>query len=144
MTTTTTPQLLAPEQLRRLSQGIVAFLETNTAPEGLLQPDVFADVTLPQWRLQTKTADDLVRLRRENHPALGRVVRWHADPIPDGLVFEFEERWTDAQGEQWYARELIRARVRDGRIAEMSVYCTGDWSRQRQAEHAQAVKLLRP
>jgi len=29
-------------------------------------------------------------------------------------------------------------------IAEMSVYCTGDWDEARQFEHASAVKLIRP
>jgi len=147
MTTTVaaTPlQALDAEQTQRLSEGLVAFLEANTAPDGLFEPDIFCDLSLPQWRIQTDTADAIVRVRRESHPDLGHVSRWRTDPTPGGFVFEFEERWTDAKGDSWYAREMIRATVRDGRISEMSVYCTGDWDRARRDEHARAVKLLRP
>jgi hypothetical protein len=131
------------EQARRLSEGLVAFLETNTPPEGLFHPDVFGDLSLPQWRLQTASAEALVHLRRHDHPDRGRVSRWRSDPTPGGFVFEFEERWTDARGGSWYAREMIRATVTDGRISELSIYCTGDWDQTRQGEHARTVKLLR-
>ena len=40
-------------------------------------------------------------------------------------------------------RELLRADVGDDGIAELAVYCTGDWDRQRQDEHARSVQLLR-
>jgi hypothetical protein len=36
------------------------------------------------------------------------------------------ERWTDDDGE-WYCREMARADVVDGRVAALSVYCTGEW-----------------
>jgi hypothetical protein len=34
--------------------------------------------------------------------------------------------------------------VTEGAIAELTVYCTGDWDQARQAEHATAVTLIRP
>jgi len=64
-------------------------------------------------------------------------------PLPDGFVFEFEERW-NSEGQQWYAREMMRIEVAEGTIAEVTVYCTGDWDQARQAEHAAAVTLIRP
>ncbi len=69
---------------------------------------------------------------------------WRADPTPDGFVFELEERWTDTSRESWYAREMLRATVIEGRISEISIYCTGDWDQARQAEHAQTRTVLRP
>ncbi len=141
---TTTVQMLDAAQVQHLSEGLVAFLETNVPPDGLFHPDVFCDLSLPQWRLQTEGIDGVVRLRREGHPDLGHVSRWRADPTPEGFVFEFEERWKDSKGESWYAREMIRATVREGRIAEASIYCTGDWDQAQQDQHARAVTLLRP
>lgn len=41
----------------RRADLFVRFLETNTAPEGLFTEDVFLDLTLPQWRLQTYGRD---------------------------------------------------------------------------------------
>jgi hypothetical protein len=82
-------------------------------------------------------------VRKEGHPGPGTVTRCRVDPTASGFVLEFEERW-GAEGQQWYAREMIRADVADGAIAELTVYCTGDWDEARQAEHAAAVSLIRP
>jgi hypothetical protein len=134
----------APEQAHSLAQKLVRFLETNTAPDGLFAPDVFCDLSLPQWRIQTESVAAIVQLRRDSHPDTGSVPRSRTDLTSDGFVFEFEERWTDAKGESWYCREMIRATIRDGLICDMSVYCTGDWDRQRQSKHGASVTLLRP
>jgi hypothetical protein len=140
---TTTLQTMDVAQVQRLGEDLVAFLETNVPPAGLFAPDVFCDLSLPQWRLQTEGIDAMVRLRLEGHPDSGQVSRWRADATPNGFVFEFEERWTDARGEAWYAREMLRATVSDGRITEASIYCTGDWDQARQTEHARAITLVR-
>jgi hypothetical protein len=129
--------------VRALSEKMVTFLQTGTAPDGLFSPDVFLDLTMPTWRVQAVGAEDLAAVRKDGHPGPGRVTRWRADPTPTGFVFEFEERW-DAEGQEWYAREMLRAEVADGQITQVSVYCTGDWDRGRQAEHAAAVTLIRP
>ena len=129
--------------VRELSEKMVTFLETGTAPEGLFAPDAFLDLTMPTWRIQTAGAEDLIAVRKEGHPGPGRVTRWRADQTPSGFVFEFEERWGH-EGQEWYAREMIRAEVTGDQIAELTVYCTGDWDQARQAEHAASVTLLRP
>lgn len=36
--------------------NLIRWLETGTAPQSLFAPDVFADVSLPHWRLQATTA----------------------------------------------------------------------------------------
>jgi hypothetical protein len=107
-----------------LARKMIVFLETGDPPDGLFDADV-------------------VTLRKDGHPGPSTVTRSRVDPTPTGFVFQFEERWEDAAG-QWYARELLRADVGDDGIAELAVYCTGDWDRQRQDEHARAVQLLRP
>ena len=131
------------DAIRGLAMKMIAFLESGTAPEELFRPDVFLDLTMPTWRIQAAGAEDLIAVRKQGHPGPGRVTRWRADPTPTGLVFEFEERWTH-EGQEWYAREMMRLEVTDGQIAEVTVYCTGDWDQARQAEHAASVTLLRP
>jgi hypothetical protein len=128
--------------VRELSEKMVVFLETGRAPEGLFRPDVFLDLSMPTWRIQAAGAEDLIGVRKQGHPATGAVTRWRADPTPAGFVFEFEERW-DHEGQEWYAREMMRAEVADGQIAELSVYCTGDWDHARQAEHTATVTMIR-
>jgi hypothetical protein len=129
--------------VRDLAEKMVSFLETGTVPEGLFAPDVFLDLTMPTWRVQSIGTEHLVAVRKEGHPGPGRVPRWRADPTPAGFVFEFEERW-DHEGQEWYSRELMRVEVTGGQVAELTVYCTGDWDQARQAEHAAAVTLVRP
>jgi hypothetical protein len=57
-------------------------------------------------------------------------------------VVELKKRWRDAR-DDWYCREMIAATLHGVRISELSVYCTGDWSSARQAEHDAAVRPLR-
>jgi hypothetical protein len=128
---------------RALADQLIEFLETATLPHGLFAPDVFADVTLPTWRLQANDVAGLVAIRQGGHPDPGRVPRHHLDPTPNGVGLEFEERWT-AGGQDWYCREMIRADICDAGISQLSVYCTGDWDEARVAEHRAAVTLLRP
>ncbi len=137
------PRLLEASAAEALAAKFVQFLETNEAPDGLFRPDVFLDLTVPQWRLQGAGVDAVVAIRRNSHPARGRVPRWRVDPTPTGFVLELEERWHDAHGD-WYCREMARADVVDGAIAAVSVYCTGDWDEALVARHAREVKLSRP
>lgn len=139
MTVTATDVDLA----RRLADKFIEFLETGRIPEGLFAPDVFADVTLPTWRLQADNVPDLVAIRRGGHPDPGRVARHRFDPIPTGFVLEFEERW-HAGGQDWYCREMIRADITAAGIGQLSVYCTGDWDEAQVTRHRAEVSLIRP
>jgi hypothetical protein len=123
--------------------GLIRFLETNKPPEGLFAPDVFLDLSLPQWRLQANTAHDAIAVRTDGHPCTGQVRVERVSQTDTGFTIEFEERW-EHDGQHWYCREMIRADVVDGVIVEMAVYCTGDWDEATQREHASAVRLLRP
>ena len=123
--------------------NVISWLETGVVPDALFAPDVFADVSLPHWRVQSDTVEGLLAIRTEGHPISGQVRVERVEPTERGFTIEFEERWEDG-GQHWYCREMIRADVVGATIVEVSVYCTGDWDEKRQAEHADAVVLLRP
>ena len=124
-------------------QRFVAFMETGTAPDGLFTDDVFCDFTMPHWRLQAVGPQQVVEARRAGHPGPSSVDRMRLDSTPSGFVLEFSERWS-ADGEQWYAREMVRADLRGTAISELAVYCTGDWDSATVARHAVEVSLIRP
>ncbi len=123
--------------------NLIRFLETGTAPAGLFAPDIFSDLSLPHWRVQTVTAGEILTERAKAHPFPGKVRVERVEQTGHGFTLEFEERW-DHEGQGWYCREMIRADVVGESIVEMSIYCTGDWDQARQREHAAAVTLIRP
>jgi hypothetical protein len=140
MTTTTT-------EVRALVQAsvdrFVAFLEIG-ATEGLFAPDVFADITLPHWRVQVQGAEETIAAKNGLHPPAGRTRVEKVLPAERGYTLKIEERWEDS-GQRWYCREVFLCDLDDeGRITELSVYCTGDWDEATVARHAEAVTLPRP
>ncbi|MCU7821380.1 hypothetical protein [Kitasatospora sp. DSM 101779] len=144
-TTTARPATTTPDEetVRRLAGLLVDFLQTGVPPQGLFAPDVFCDLTVPQWRLQATGPEGVTALRRAGHPATGTVPRSRIDRTETGFLIEVEERW-EAGGDHWYCRELMRIDVRDGAISAISVYCTGDWDSAQQRRHAEEVQLIRP
>ena len=133
----------APPTARAVGDLFIAYLETGEAGPGLFAPDVFTDFTMPTWRLQAGGVEDSLALRRGGHPGPGEVIRSRFDPTPTGFVLEVEEVWEDG-GEHWYCRELFRADVGHAGITDLAVYCTGDWTAARVAQHARSVTLIRP
>jgi len=140
MTATTTR---VPAVVQASVDRFVAFLETG-ATEGLFAPDVFADMTLPHWRVQVQGAEEMIAAKTSLHPPAGRTRVEKVLAAARGYTLKVEERWEDGVG-QWYCREAFLCDLDDeGRITELSVYCTGDWDEAAVARHAEAVTLLRP
>ena len=129
--------------LADLAQLLVTWLETGVRPEGMFARDVFADLTVPHWRLQAEGDDAAFHLREDNHPQPGKVRVEALDRTSRGFLLQFEERWEDG-GQQWYCREMVHCVVTDGWISELIIYCTGDWDEQRQRLHTEQVQLIRP
>lgn len=126
-----------------LADRLVRWLETGQRPAGLFAPEVFLDLSVPQWRLQTMGADAAFGVREQDHPFQGTVRVEALDATSRGFLIQFEERWTDGH-QRWYCREQIHAIVSDGMISELDVYCTGDWDEAVQARHREQVRLPRP
>ncbi|MDZ5622420.1 hypothetical protein SFC88_16370 [Nocardioides sp. HM23] len=132
-----------PAHVRASVDRLVVFLETG-ATDGLFAPDVFADITLPHWRVQAHGAEDVASSKTQFHPPSGRTRVEKVLAGADGYTVKVEERWEDG-GQQWYCREAFVCDLgEEGQITEISVYCTGDWDEAAVARHAEAVTLLRP
>lgn len=132
-----------PPLVRASVDRFVAFLETG-ATDGLFTPEVYADISLPHWREQAQGAEEVVAMKTRMHPPAGRTRVEKVLPAARSYAIKVEERWEDG-GQRWYCREAFLCELDDqGRIAELSVYCTGDWSETVVAAHAEAVTLLRP
>lgn len=130
-------------RLAQLARQLVTWFESGARPAGMLHATAFADLTLPCWRLQADGAEAVFEVRRHSHPFPGQVRVEALDRTDRGFLIEFEERW-QAEGQQWYSRELVHCVVQDGQIAELRVYCTGDWDEAARRRHAEQVQLVRP
>jgi hypothetical protein len=126
-----------------LADALVAWLETGVRPDAMFAEDVFADLTVPHWRLQAEGVEGAFGLREDNHPQRGAVRVEAFDRTSRGFLVQLEERW-EAEGQQWYCRELMHCVVTDGWISELVIYCTGDWDEAVQRRHAEQVRLVRP
>jgi hypothetical protein len=129
--------------MRDLADEFVHWLETGVRPGAMFSDDVFCDLSVPQWRIQAQGADEVFAIREGDHPFTGTVRVEALDRTSRGFLLQFEERWA-ADGQDWYCRELIHCIVRDGRISELAIACTGDWDADVQRRHAEQVRLLRP
>jgi hypothetical protein len=125
-----------------LATELVTWLETGVRPGEMFTDDVFADLSVPHWRVQAQGADATFHLREDEHPFRGEVRVEALDRTSRGFLVQFEERWV-AEGQRWYCRELIHCVVTDGRISELAISCTGDWDEAVQKQHADQVQLLR-
>ena len=129
--------------LARLADALVQWLESAERPGDLFADDVFLDLSLPHWRLQEAGVHEAVGIREAQHPWPGSVRVEALDATSRGFLVQVEERW-EAEGQQWYCRELMHAVVSGGRIAELHAYCTGDWDAEVQRRHRDQVRLVRP
>jgi hypothetical protein len=129
--------------LADLVQRFITWLETGVRPEKMFADDVFADFTIPRWRLQAQGGSATYHLREDGHPFPGRVRVEALDRTSRGFLLQIEERW-EAHGQHWYCRELIHCVVTDRLITELSIFCTGDWDELVQQQHAARVRLIRP
>jgi hypothetical protein len=138
MSSQQTEAVLDQATVDRLSAGFNRCFETFEADPEVFATDVFCDLLPPLWRFQLQGADTFgAQLRAiAQGPASLRLLR--AVPTTTGFVMEHEE--TQA-GE--VARRLILCEVRDGRIADVTVYCNGGWDDELRARHAAEAPMLR-
>jgi hypothetical protein len=117
-----------------------------TALEATAQLDGAAAALATQFVTWLETGvrpESMFALREDSHPFRGEVRVEALDRTARGFALQFEERWVDG-GQRWYCRELAHCVVEAGRIAELAIYCTGDWSEKVQQQHVDQVRLIRP
>ena len=125
--------------VHRLATALNDCFETFSADADTFADDAFFDLLPPFWRFQLQgPAAFLAQLRTiARGPTTARVLR--VVPTASGFVLEHEEVQADAT-----ARRLLLCEVRDGRIAEVVVYCNGEWDPALRARHAAEAPMLRP
>ncbi|MGD9704414.1 MAG: hypothetical protein AB7Q42_08360 [Acidimicrobiia bacterium] len=127
---------------QELSERLADVFRTGAAGD-VLADEVFLDGNPPLWRFQLQGKDSFDAWIKGFMPdgAETRVIR--TIPTASGFVAEFAGRHQD-DGEEITDRKILLAAVRGGRIAELTIYCSGDWNADLRARHAAETELIRP
>lgn len=126
-----TQEVLAAEPATRreveaVVEAFVALQETNRGTElaQVLTEDAVLDLNVPQWRFQVCGALAIAAAFAQAYAAGFRTSHEDWEPIPTGAVVEYDGWDVDRNT---YYRHLARLQIRDGRIARLTIYCTGEW-----------------
>jgi ketosteroid isomerase-like protein len=125
-----------------LSERLADVFRTGDVGD-VLTEDVFLDGNPPLWRFQLQGRDSFAAWLEGflPHGAETSVVR--TIPTVTGFVTEFVGRH-DEDGEEITDRKVVLCEVRGGRIAELTVYCSGDWNAELRARHGAEAPIIRP
>ena len=105
--------------------------------------DVFLDGHPPLWRFQLQGRDTFAAWLHGYSPNGADITVVRTVPTVTGFITEFVGRHDD-DGEELTDRKILLCEVRGGRIAELTVYCSGDWDADLRARHAAEAPILRP
>lgn len=134
---------LDPAVAERLAEAVNRAFEVFEADEADFADDVFCDLLPPLWRFQLQGRTALEAQLRAVTPVGSTVRLLRVVPTNGGFVLEHEHTQPGGDGLE-IARRLVLCEVRDGRIAEVTVYCNGGWDDDLRARHAEAAPMLRP
>jgi ketosteroid isomerase-like protein len=109
----------------------------------VLANDIFLDGHPPLWRFQLQGRDTFAAWLKDYSPEGVPTTVVRTIPTVTGFVTEFTGRHEE-NGEEMTDRKILLAEVRDGQIAELTVYCSGDWDGELRARHAAETELIRP
>jgi ketosteroid isomerase-like protein len=137
------PNLTDISTAERLSEALAEVFRTAEMGD-VLTDDVFLDGNPPLWRFQLQGIEAFAEWYKSYAPnGMDEVTVVRTVPTATGFVAELTERVRD-DGKEITGREIVLCTVRDGRISELTVYCTGDWDEELRARHAAEAPMLRP
>jgi hypothetical protein len=136
------PTVLDDALAQELSERLADVFRTAEAGD-VLADDVFLDGNPPLWRFQLQGRDAFDRWIKSFMPGGADTTVVRTIPTVSGFVTEFVGRHGE-DGEEITDRKILLADVRAGRIAELTIYCSGDWNAELRARHATETQLIRP
>lgn len=132
----------AMTSIDELSERLADVFRTGDAGD-VFTDDVFLDGNPPYWRFQLQGLDAFRSWLRGYAPEGHTVEVVRTIATETGFVTEQTSSAT-RDGSVITGRDLYLCELRDGRIAEMTVYCSGEWDEELRARHAAEAPMLRP
>jgi ketosteroid isomerase-like protein len=109
----------------------------------VLAEDVFLDGHPPFWSFQLAGRATFAAWLQGYCPDGSEITVVRTIPTATGFVTEMVGRHEE-DGKELTDRKILLCEVRDGLIAELTVYCSGDWDADLRARHAVETELIRP
>jgi ketosteroid isomerase-like protein len=140
--TTHEPMTLDDATAQELSERLADVFRTAEVGD-VLTEDVFLDGHPPLWRFQLQGRDTFAAWLQGYSPdgVETKVVR--TIPTVTGFVTELVGRH-DEDGKEMTDRKILLCEVRAGQIAELTIYCSGDWDAELRNRHSAETELIRP
>ena len=142
MTTLTSISTIDQPTAERLSERLADVFRTADVGD-LFTDDVFLDGHPPLWRFQLQGIEAFASWLQGYAPEGIETIVVRALPTASGFLSELTGRHEE-DGELMTDRKIVLCVVRDGRIVELTIYCSGDWDADLRARHEAETTLLRP
>ena len=138
----TLESILDDATAQELSERLADVFRTADVGD-VLSEDLFLDGHPPFWRFQLQGRDVFAAWLQGYSPDGADITVVRTIPTATGFVTELVGSH-DEDGQEMTDRKIVLCEVRHGRIAEMTVYCSGDWDADLRTRHAAETQLLRP
>jgi ketosteroid isomerase-like protein len=135
-------RVLDDAMAQELSERLADVFRTANVGD-VLAEDVFLDGHPPLWRFQIQGRDTFAAWLKGYSPQGAETTVVRTIPTVTGFVTELVGRHEE-DGEELTDRKIVLCEVRGDRIAELTVYCSGDWDAELRARHAAEAPLVRP
>lgn len=129
-------------EAQRLSEAVADMFRTGVVG-GVLTEDVFLDGHPPFWRFQLEGRETFAAWLADFVGDGADVEVAAVEPTANGFVTQFISRH-DEDGVEITDRKILLCELRDGRVAALTVFCSGDWDPELRARHAAETTLIRP
>ena len=136
------PTVLDDAAAQEMSERLADVFRSGEVGD-VLTDDVFLDGHPPFWRFQLQGRDTFAAWLRGYSPDGADVTVARTIPTATGFVTELVGRHEE-DGQEMTDRKIVLCEVRAGRVAELTVYCSGDWDADLRARHVAETQLLRP
>jgi len=134
-------ETIDPQWVESLNEQLAEVFRTNN-PGDVFTEDVFFDLNMPVWRFQMQGVEAFESWRRGLAPGGSGVNILRTVPTHSGFVTEYEE-FEEQEGQLLTSRKMFLCEVREGRIAEVVGYCSGEWDEALRARHAIEAPMIR-
>ena len=137
-----TMTVLSDAETQELSERLADVFRTADAGE-VFTDDLFLDGHPPFWRFQLEGRDTFASWLQGYSPDGADITVIRTIPTVSGFVTEMVGEHLEG-GAVMTDRKILLCDVHDGRISELTIFCSGDWDEELRTRHAAETTLLRP